>query len=297
MHGGGGTTQEFNDSQWRHMQIYYRDQKSVGGYAYLALRAPNNTWNGFYDQYVWPLVTELITQCAVCAEIDTSKVFLMGYSHGGYGAFAIGPNIPDRFAWVHASAAAPSPGISPAHNLRNVRFTYMIGERDTRYGRLKRCRAFDAEIQKIRKAAGADYAVTMEFKKGVGHGGLPDRDKIREMYSAVRSASPRTVTWRPTGGAVRDFYWLSNATPESGQEIEGRIEDNTVSIDTKDVTKLAVALDHRLVDLKKPLTLVVDGKRTEITAIPSVQALCESVLRRGDADLARTVRIELEMTK
>ena len=63
MHGGGGAPQEVNDSQWEIMQRYYRDQTDLGGgYKYLALRAPNNTWNGFYDDYVYPLIERLIQQ-------------------------------------------------------------------------------------------------------------------------------------------------------------------------------------------------------------------------------------------
>jgi len=52
MHGGGGAPKEVNDSQWKHMQIYYKEHPELGGYLYLALRAPNDTWNGFYDDYV-----------------------------------------------------------------------------------------------------------------------------------------------------------------------------------------------------------------------------------------------------
>ena len=78
------------------------------GYLYVALRAPNDTWNGFYDDYVYPLVVNLINQMLLYAEADPDKIFIMGYSHGGYGAFAIGPKMPDRFAAIHASAAAPT---------------------------------------------------------------------------------------------------------------------------------------------------------------------------------------------
>ncbi|MEO6035560.1 MAG: transglutaminase-like domain-containing protein, partial [Verrucomicrobiota bacterium] len=56
MHGGGGAPQELNDSQWKHMQIYYRDHPEAGGYLYVALRAPDNTWNGFYTGYAYPLM-------------------------------------------------------------------------------------------------------------------------------------------------------------------------------------------------------------------------------------------------
>src|SRR5437764_73110 len=53
MHGGGGAPKELNDSQWEQMKRYYKDHSEEGGYLYLALRAPNDTWNGFYDVYVY----------------------------------------------------------------------------------------------------------------------------------------------------------------------------------------------------------------------------------------------------
>lgn len=289
MHGGGGVAKRVNDSQWKHMQVYYREQASVQGYLYLALRAPNDEWNGFYDHYVWPLVEQLIRQCLVCEDVDPDKVFLMGYSHGGYGAFAIGPNLADRFAAIHASAAAPTGGISPAANLRNVQFTYMIGERDTRYGRLARCKQFDAEIRKLRGDRTEIYPVTMQYEAGHGHTGLPDKDKIDRMYPALRQACPREVTWRPTGDAVRSFYWLHHTTAAAGQSIEASCRDNVVRIAMQNVEKLTVGLDSRLVDLDQPVRIEINGVEVaRRKLVPSLRVLCESMWRRGDPRLSYT---------
>ena len=167
LHGGGGVPTKVNDSQWRRMQTYYKDQPAVGGYKYLALRAPNDTWNGFYDEYVPPLMMNLIRQFLLFGDVDPDKVFLMGYSHGGYGAFYIGPKIPDRFAAIHASAAAPTDGTISPLSLRNTRFTFMVGENDTAYGRRERCEKFDQEIQRLKEAEGGGYPVTFELQKGL----------------------------------------------------------------------------------------------------------------------------------
>ena len=171
MHGGGGVPKRINDSQWRHMQIYYRDQASVTGYQYLALRAPNDTWNGFYADYVYPLIENLVRQFLLFGDVNPDKVFIMGYSHGGYGAFSIGPKIPYRFAAIHSSAAAPTDGQSSAKTLRNTIFTFMIGEKDNAYGRLKRCKGFNEKILKLRGERKDIYPVKMEYKAGYGHGG------------------------------------------------------------------------------------------------------------------------------
>src|SRR5438477_1993124 len=176
MHGGGGAPTKVNDDQWKVMQSYYKDQPDSGGYKYLALRAPNDVWNGFYDEYCPPLVINLIRQFTLFGDVDPDKVFLMGYSHGGYGAFYIGPKIPDRFAAIHASASAPTDGTISARCLRNTRFTFMIGEKDTAYGRAERCQKFNATIEKLQQDNKGEFPVKMEWIANAGHGGLPDRD-------------------------------------------------------------------------------------------------------------------------
>src|SRR5205823_6526146 len=98
--------------------------------------------NGFYNDNMLPLVQNLIRQQLLFGDVDPDKVFVMGYSHGGYGAFFIGPRLPDRFAAVHVSAAAPTDGTISAKMLRNTRFTYMVGDSDNAYGRRQRCETF-----------------------------------------------------------------------------------------------------------------------------------------------------------
>jgi len=48
--------------------------------------------------------TAVIGSGAYHLETDPNKVFIMGYSHGGYGAYAIGPKMPDRFAAIRKLA-------------------------------------------------------------------------------------------------------------------------------------------------------------------------------------------------
>ena len=286
MHGGGNVPKRVNDSQWRHMQIYYRDQKDVPGYKYVALRAPNDRWNGFYDNYVYPLIENLVRQFILYGDVDPNKVFIMGYSHGGYGAFAIGPKIPYRFAAVHASAAAPTDGQTSAKTLRNTRFSFMIGEKDTAYGRRKRCEQFAKQVEALKKINPDDYPVVFEFKKGFGHGGLPDRDKIREMIDATRDPVPLHLTWELTDPVVSRFYWLGVEKPTAGREIDATCRDNRISVKTHGVDEVMLLLDRRLVDFEKPLTIDVNGESQSINVQPEMGTLCESLLERGDIYLA-----------
>jgi hypothetical protein len=294
MHGGGNAPKSLNDSQWAHMQIYYKDQASTEGYIYVALRAPNDMWNGFYDQYCCPLITNLIRQFVLFSDVDVDRVHIMGYSHGGYGAFYLGPKMPDRFASIHASAAAPTDGTISAKSLRNTRFTFMIGEKDTAYGRRERCEKFAAEIEKLRKENPGDYPVAMEFKKGFGHGGLPDRDKIKDMVDHVRNSMPKHLTWEPTDTQLKDFFWLSVEKPSKGQSLDVKVVGNKVAIRAEKVGPMTLWLDGRLVDVQQSIELSVNGKASLQTLTPTLAALCESILRRGDVRLAASGRLDMK---
>ena len=294
LHGGGGAPQELNDSQWRHMQIYYRDHPEVGGYRYLALRAPNNEWNGFYTGYVYPLIANIVRQFLLFGDVDPNKVFLMGYSHGGYGAFAIGPKMADRFAAIHASAAALADGAQP-QTLRNTPFSYMVGEKDTAYGRINRAREFAQAIQSLRGDRTDIFPVTVTVIADHPHSGLPDREKIAEMYPAVRHPAPRELTWPMTDRVIHDFFWLHVPDPDRGGELDATCRDNRVVVTATNVAAGTVLLDSRLVDFKKPVRLEFNGQTSKLKLRPDLRILCETMERRGDPDLAFTARIGLPL--
>jgi len=293
MHGGGGVPAEVNDRQWAVMQKYYRDHPEVGGYQYLALRAPNDTWNGFYDDYVYPLIGNLVAQFIRWGAVDPNKVFLIGYSHGGYGAFAIGPKMPDRFAAIHASAAAPSEGVTTARTLRNTVFTYMIGENDTDHGRSDRCRRFNDQVQVLRGERNDLYPVVLEYQKGMGHRGLPDRDKIASMYAAVRNPVPRELSWELTDSVITDFFWIRVPTPARGQRVDVACADNRLVVTATGVTAAQVLLDSRLIDFSRPVVVELKGTTSTINLRPSLRTLCATLQRRGDPELAFSAELEL----
>lgn len=294
MHGGGNAPQELNDSQWEHMQIYYRDHPEVSGYRYLALRAPNNTWNGFYDNYVYPLIVDLIVQQVAWNDVDPDRIYLIGYSHGGYGAFAIGPKMPDRFAAIHASASAGTDGETSPVGLHTTRFTWMVGGRDTAFGRRERCEKFDEAIRALRGERVDRYPAEFFLKEKSGHGGLPDRDWLVRMLPWQRQNMPLELDWELTDPVVRHHYWLAVEEPAKGQRVSARFRDrNVVEVRTTGRNQVTLWLDERNVDPGRPLQVDFNGQTQEVELKPSLAALCDSLWDRRDRNLAGTIRIEL----
>ncbi|MGE3171535.1 MAG: transglutaminase domain-containing protein [Planctomycetota bacterium] len=288
MHGGGGVPEEVNDGQWRHMQVYYKDHPEAAGYLYCALRAPTDEWNGFYTDYVYPLLERLIRQFVVCDGVDPERVIAIGYSHGGYGAFAIGPKLPHRFAAVHASAAAPTDGETVATGLHTLAFSFMVGGEDRAYGRRERCERFEGELAALRRRWPGRYATTFTLVEGNGHTGLPDRDLLAQLVPKVRTPTPRWLRWEPTDGVVRDHYWLRVDAPQRGQRLEAECRDQRLTVTTHGEPACAAWLDARLCDLAQDLEVTVDGETRRMAPAPSLRALCATTVDRGDPGLAAT---------
>ena len=293
MHGGGNAPQELNDSQWRHMQIYYKDHPEHGGYRYVALRAPTNEWNGFYTDYVYPLIERLIRQFVLCDDVDPDRVYAIGYSHGGYGAFAIGPKLPDLFAAVHASASAPTDGETSAVGLRHLRFSFMVGGKDTAYGRRVRCEKFAARLQGLRGEAQDIYPTTFELIEKNGHTGLPDRDKLATLLQYSRQLMPKDLTWELTDPVVQHHYWLWVEAPAKGQRIDAGIDGQQITVELQGRAACELHLDARLCDLGQPITVTCGGASRVVTATPSLRTLCQSLLTTADPQRAWTAAVTL----
>ncbi|MDR3690715.1 MAG: transglutaminase domain-containing protein [Fimbriimonas sp.] len=292
MHGGGNAPKQVNDGEWKYMfRGYYKDHAEAGGYVYLALRAPNDTWNGFYDDAICPLIERLILQFVKFADVDPSRVYACGASHGGYGAYVIGPKIPYRFAAVHPAASAATDGETEGVNLRNLRFTWAVGENDKDYGRIDRCRAFEKQWEDWRKEYGG-------FDGGLevvpGHGHLIndfEANKTAEFLKFTRNATPSRVIWVQTDTVLHRFYWLESLAPKPKGRIDANIAKNTITLKTSDQGEIALWLSPSLVDLKKPVVVIRDGKRTAFRLKPSLQTYADGLAETGDPALTAPVRV------
>ncbi len=288
MHGGGGAPKALNDSQWRHMQIYYQDHPEVGGYLYCALRAPTDEWNGFYTDYFYPLLEKLIRQFVVCSDVNPDRVIAIGYSHGGYGAFAIGPKLPDRFAAVHASASAPTDGETSPVGLHTLPFSFMVGGEDTAYGRRERCEKFAALLAGLKAQHPGLYPTTFTLVEGNGHTGLPDRDLLAQLVPKVRVALPHELYWEPTDAVVQDHYWLHLPAPKKGQHVQARLAGQELSCRAYDSTALS-----RLVGGKPSDAATM----AEELAVPGIEAWLDARLcdLSQPLQVTRSVAVDLEI--
>ena len=294
MHGGGGVPKKVNDSQWEIMKKYYRVTNCI----YIAPRAPTDEWNGFYTGYIYPLVDRLIRALHLFEEVNPDRIYLIGYSHGGYGAFSIGPKMADRFAAVHASASAPTDGQSAAENLLNTHFSFRIGEHDTAYGRLKRCRAFNTEIEKLKKENPGFYPVTFEYMPGKAHVDLGDWTRPVGMFKERRKPTPKTIRWKVTDNIIQNFFWLRIESPKKGMDVLATVSKNRIDLTTTNVEKITLRLPANFFPKNKRVVVTANGKRV-YSGIPkaSLETLCKTLEERGDPSYIWDREIEVSIPK
>jgi hypothetical protein len=172
-------------------------------------------------------------------------------------------------------------------------------EKDTLYGRYGRNLKFRAALEELRGQRTNIYPAAVQIIEGNGHTGLPDRDKIVDMYPAVRDPVPAELSWLMTDSVIRDFFWLRCDAPAKELAINATCEDNRLIVRTSaNVTNPTVFLDQRLVDFAEPLAIEVNGQALKPMKVrTSLRVLCETLICRGDPELAFTARLDLPLNK
>ncbi|MBS1711471.1 MAG: hypothetical protein JSS71_07095 [Armatimonadetes bacterium] len=291
LHGGGSGPKEMNDSQWEGMfSKYYNDAPARAPYVYCALRAPNDEWNGFYDDSIAQVIERLILAFELFGNVDASRVVVTGASHGGYGVFVIAPKIPHRFAAANASSGAPTDGETEGENLRNLYFTTVNGALDTAYGRFDRMKAFSAK-RKEWQAEDGGFPGGIAILEGVGHF-VPDRDKPDELLQQKRATAPEKLFWTQTDDRVKTHYYLCDPSPKPGKKIRVERIGQSVAIVNRDGGTLILYPPPGWVQNE---FVVIWGKSsTAFHPQPSCAAYAESLALYGDPAFATPFKIKVE---
>ena len=289
LHGGGDMPKSENDAQWKAQQERYPNAPGL----YVCPRAPRDTWNQWHGDHVYPMIEELIETLLVHEDIDPNQIYLMGYSAGGYGAFNLGNAMPDRFAAVAASAAAPSPNQTPAEHWNNLALRFEIGEDDKAYNRVKLCRTYAQSLDGVRRQDKAAFDYEFVEHENSGHQ-ISDQACASWLGKHIRIHRPKSLVWKPSTARVRQFYWLANDEVLPGQEIDATIDGNQIELKTSNVNNLTIRLDDALVDLDQPITVKANGMKVFQGFVKrELRSLIKTMEERGDPQHAYCAEVNL----
>ena len=301
----------------------------------MVIVGPSAPWDE-QSAYRWCLVrpdeqdeylSDVILECKARFNIDPDRVFLVGHSMGGFGAFHQIQRQPDRFSAVVANAGAWYLAHWPV--IRGTPLCIIHGTRDADRG----THYTDFEYARLTDELLTHYELDHVFIKRDGGHELY-RDEIRDYlksaadvrrnpYSAhVTLASPvgfkesrwylapvkhnRWVTLEEqTDGDLeydrtdewdgRDFRLNHRKTKRRGGSIDAENHGgNVISVTTRNVARFSIWLHPRMVDVRRAVTVTVNGQRAFSGPVkPSLATALDSYARRSDWGLIYPIRLEL----
>jgi pimeloyl-ACP methyl ester carboxylesterase len=312
----GGNNREGNDRCWG----LTRSQYNIGTGLYLCPRSLRDLAESWYDPVNYALLDRILAEAIALWDVNPDKVYLMGFSMGGWGVMHLAPTLPDRWAAVSASAGAGfvgATGRAAPDNLRNTPIIIQVGGNDKDFGRQPLSKAFVEALSGFHKRDPAGYEVVFKEHAGQGHQ-INDGDAPGWLARHTREPLPKRIVWQqpisPPGFSRADIqqsltkdwpealhyagqvHWLRNPRPGPYQRIVANRDGNTVTIEEAEhMEEIVILLDDRMADLDKPVRVLCGGKdiATE-TPKRTVDAMIASLVARGDPRLMYSAEVTVK---
>ncbi len=280
MHGGGSAPASTNDGQWDNQKYLYTPEEGV----YVAPRAPWDEWNMWFKEGLDELFEQLIQAAVATWDVNPDKVYLMGYSAGGDGAYKMGPRMADRWAAVSMMAGHPN-GVSML-SLRNTPFSIWVGANDSSFNRNTVAAEYDKILDALHAEDPYGYIHETHIVAGKGHWmDNEDRAAVPWMAKFTRDPYPVRVVWRQAEVKRTSFYWISIDESEYKNEatIIAEIDGNTINVSKCDYKNVNFHLNDHMINLDEPV--VINFNDTEVfngMVKRSRKAMESSLAERGD---------------
>lgn len=332
-HGGGSTDEKLSAPHaW---PVNTRDWRSQVGVCLFSLpegmyfvpRMANDNKGRWWMKHNHIAFDKIIRRAVLFRDVDPNRIYMMGISEGAYGTEAMTPFWGDRFAGGCAMAGGAGGG-ERFYNLRNTPFRSDNGSRDTMFKRVELAKQAHEYLANLKKLDPEGYDHSIEIQEGRGHG-IDYRAGPAWIANKTRNPRPTKICWfnfALDGERRTDFSWLSLAVrPERDTLITAELNrpENRVTItalinppeveDEKPVyaqstpppvenrvpyigNTLTIHLDDEMLDLEKPITVIVNGKESfngKVERKPSNMA--EDIVRHGDPGRIFPARAEIPL--
>jgi len=305
LHGGGGTSEKLegphawpmNTREWQaQMMLFERIYPSDAMY-FIPRMADDNEGRWYYD-YNQKIFDQIIRRAILFRDVDPNRIYITGISEGGYTAFRLPANRPDRFAAACAMAAAEPLENAPPENLRNLPFRCGIGEQDTMFDRIGLARRFFAKLDDLQKADPEGYVHQFDAQANHGHG-IDYAPGPVWMVEHTRNPRPKTIVWTVqklhNSIDLRNNWLALDSEPSTlPVKLEASVAGNTITVHTTPESglKLRLFLDDRLVNLDQPVKVILNGKEA-FNAKPArnLATMVKTLESRGDPELTYSAEI------
>jgi len=281
LHGGGGTPAEVNERQWEKHQTLYRIKEGV----YLVPRSPTNTWNMWHQAHIDTFFNRLIENMIVYLDVNPDRIYFMGYSAGGDGVYQLAPRMADRLA--AAAMMAGHPNETSPLGLRNIGFTIHMGENDTPYNRNNVALEWKNKLALLHKNDSLGYIHHVEIYPDKGHW-MEGKDSVAIPWISkfIRKPYPKRVVWKQDDVTREQFYWLGVRKGVSRALNSANIEDQIITIERSDVSRLFLRLNDKMLDMNRPVKVMYSEKELYNGIVRrDIQTIALTLKKYGDPNL------------
>ncbi|MHC4661379.1 MAG: carboxylesterase family protein [Planctomycetota bacterium] len=271
--------------------------------------APTSGSSSWWAPAPKKIVLQEIRHALLNFAIDPDRIFLVGFSNGGAGVWAIGMRHPHHFAALgpcagslHSETQGSTPDLEIFENLTNTYVLIQHGSND-RVMNPRNSRRASEELGKISKMKGRFKYIEHE---GVGHTHPMGREieitslkdgKKKRLQQAVDAANvtafiknkkrdplPKEFIFITKGPNDLESYWVDVEAKEYPARVEGKVKGNDVTLTVKDVAAVTVYLHPDLVNMEKSVTITINGKE-EFNGVPeeSIETALETLKRDCDS--------------
>ena len=255
LHGGGEGSAEGNNEQWLSMAQYYR--ASVTNGIYVACRGMEDVWNLHFLDETYPMYDRLIEDMILLKQADPNRVYLLGFSAGGDGVYAVAPRMADRFAAVNMSSGHPN-GVSLL-NTSNLPFEIQVGIRDY-YSedamRSIRGAEFEKTLNGYREEYGFGYPhrVLVHVPNGHNYDDYEDGDAC--VLADPTAFAERAVreNWLDRFAALYNAYSGTDSVAELSYSMEDEYNEAVMHLVTEDLGMEVVLENANAVSYVSSLT-------------------------------------------
>lgn len=328
-HGGSTGDPAFENEQFEIMTKYIYSQ-SISSGIYITTRGLTDVYDQHYRPYSFVFYDRIIEDAIAFYNADPNRVYLVGFSSGGDGVYAVAPRIADRLAAANMSAGYPHVHI--LENLYNLPFYIQVGENDTAYSRNVLAAEFDGLLDALNeKYCGGFPHETYIHKDGTHNSQWSDNviqpqpvvddnyiqqwlknpfwaryvekstSAISLLNSNERNALPERVVWN-TGeyAGLRKsqmFYWLDRDGYLKNATIVASFdkERNTIKIEQCDAQKgtLKIYLSPDMVDVFEKVNIEIMGTTVSVRPLVSGQIMQSTLSAKGDKNYIFTSEIDI----
>jgi enterochelin esterase-like enzyme len=302
------------------IQVWLRCAAASQKYVIVSPTTTRHTWSARQGHfYVLTALREMTDELS----IDQDRVFIDGMSMGAGGAFRLAEHHPDRWAAIGPRCNVPDIRQKKdktfvtmlAENFHGVPVYWVVGGKDEKIS-IEMVHAGKTDLE-----AAKGELVYREFPNGGHDWSLEKDDAVLEWYDKhVRESYPEEIVWKSYEKVFARAWWVEvtkRTEPPplimvhldmKGQESERRTElrpaavvkakrkANAIEITTEEVRELRVWLDDSMVDLDKPVTITVNGRKAHDGVLKrSVDTLIDEARRRHDTSMTFSAYVDLKI--